>query len=549
MNKLKYILFLIVCALYSVAASAQVVLDEKQIIIVNDRKVEFPETNRNFEKIIYTPKPEKQAEQVYSYEDQHLLSLADYSPKMRVIGIKKDTTLSKLYGNYIKGGFGNYGTTYLEAWTNNKRADKLQYGAHFKHLASANGPVSNAGNSVNRIDGYGKYFISPNATFKAQMAYQRNRYNFYGYDHNLSNDVSKNDVKQLFNAFDIKAAYEGIHADSSFKFQSEVSFASIADKFKAKENEIGLQLGGNYKLDPSSAIDVKLGANFINRTDTASLSRALIVLKPTYQYSFNKIKAFIGFNYTYENDTITKGGGSHFYPVLGLDYNLLENKVILFAKLDGGMEKNTLRSFVNDMPFLDKNVTIQNSNKKIDFSAGIRGNMNNSLFYVVRGGYKSYQNMAFFMNSAKDSSKFFVAYDHGGSSVTNIGAEIGYFHIESLKLSLKGDYFSYSTSDLKEAWHRPTFVTSMNGTYTYREKILLSADFYVMSGIKAKSPTTDKVIDLKTIADLSLKTEYRFSERFGAFVELNNIFAQKYERYLYYQNKGFNILIGANATF
>ena len=549
MNNYRHILFAIAGCFLCFSAVAQTDLEDQTIVITKDKKIEFAEMNRNFDKILYTPKEEKQSEQVYSYEDNHLLPLAEYNPKMRVVGIRKDTTLSKLYGNYIKGGFGNYGTTYLEAWTNNKRADKVQYGAHFKHLASANGPVTNAGNSVNKLDGYAKYFISKNATLKGELAYQRNRYNFYGYDHDLIKNVSKNDIKQLYNSFEMKAAYEGMHADSAFKFIADVKFGYIKDNFKAKENEAGILLGGNYKLDPTSSVDVKLAGNFINRTDTASATRALISLRPTYNYSFDRLKAFIGFDFTYSGDTLSKSGGSHFYPVIGADYTLVPNRVIAYAKLDGGMEKNTLRSYVNEMPFLNKNQAIQNSNKKLDFTIGVRGNLNNSLFYVVKGGYKSYQNMAFFVNDAKDSSKFDVVYDHGGTSVTNLGAEIGYYHIEKFKVSLKGDYFGYSTSDIKQAWHKPSFIGSVNGTYTFREKILFSADVYLMGGIKAQSPAKDKVIDLNTIADCSLKTEYRFSERFGAFVELNNIFAQKYQRYLYYQNKGFNILIGLNATF
>jgi hypothetical protein len=549
MNNYRYILFAVAACFLCFSAAAQTDLEDQTIVITKDKKIEFAEMNRNFEKILYTPKDEKQPEQVYSYEDGHLLPLVEYNPRMRVVGIRQDTTLSKLYGNYVKAGLGNYGTTYLEAWTNNKRADKLQYGAHFKHLASANGPVKNSGNSVNRLDGYGKYFLSPNSTFKAQLAYQRNRYNFYGYDHDLVKEVSKNDVKQLFNSFEMKATYEGDRADSALKYIADVNFGYIKDNFKAKENEIGILLGGNYKLDPTSNIDVKLGGNFINRADTSSASRALISVRPTYIYSVNRLKAFIGFNYTYSSDTLSKSKGSHLYPVLGADYTLVPNKVIAYAKLDGGMEKNTFRSFVNEMPFLDKNQAIQNSNKKLDFTIGVRGNLKNSLFYVVKGGYKSYQNMAFFVNDAVDSSRFDVVYDHGGTSVTNLGAELGYYYLEKFKVSLKGDYFGYATSDIKQAWHKPSFVGNLNGTYTFREKILFSLDFYLMGGIKAKSPTKEEVIDLKTIADCSLKTEYRFSERFGAFVELNNIFAQKYQKYLYYKNKGFNILIGLNATF
>ncbi len=544
MNKKFLAIFaLMLCALGNVLAQTE--LENQEIIIDKKKKIEFPEANRNFEKVVFTPKPTEFAPQTYSYEDNHKLLISDYNTKMKVLIIKEEP-LKKLYANYVKAGLGNYGTTYLEGWFNNKRADKLQYGAHFKHLASANGPVENSGSSTNRIDGYAKYFMKQ-GTLTGSLAYQRNRYNFYGYDHDKLTNVSKDDVKQLFNSFEAKALYDGYTKDSTVLLTAGVNYGHLQDHFKAKENEVNLNLAGQYKISPTSAVNVAAGLTLLNRADSTSQNRTIFGLRPTYHYTFNKLKVSVGLNFVYANDTLTNSK-AHLYPVATVDYNLLDNTVIVFGGLDGGIQKNTLRSVTNEMPFINSNVAIQNTNKTIDFFAGIRGNLKGNIFYRVKVGYQSYKNMYFLVNDIADSSKFALAYDKT-TGVVNVGGELGFFNMQKFRVTLKGDYYGYSTSDLDRAWHKPSFVAGVNGGYNLKEKIYFNVDFYLMSGINAKNFSSGKEYSLNTIADCNLKTEYRFSERFGAFVELNNIFAQRYQRYLNYQNKGFNVLVGLNATF
>ena len=53
---------------------------------------------------------------------------------------------------------------------------------------------------------------------------------------------------------------------------------------------------------------------------------------------------------------------------------------------------------------------------------------------------------------------------------------------------------------------------------------------------------------LKDIADLNAEITYLFSPQFSAFVKLNNIFGQNYQRYYNYPQMGLNFVAGINVA-
>ena len=79
-----------------------------------------------------------------------------------------------------------------------------------------------------------------------------------------------------------------------------------------------------------------------------------------------------------------------------------------------------------------------------------------------------------------------------------------------------------------EAWHRPTYKVTANGSYNLYEKIIFQADIIAQGGMKALDPVTDSVVKLKAAFDLSFKTEYLFSNSFSAFLQFNNMTSNKY---------------------
>jgi hypothetical protein len=158
-----FYLLMTLVALCSFQAFAQ---DEKEgegeiqkveIEIVKERQIVLPQANRNFEKVPPRPAEPIKPEITYQFKDL-TFQTPDFNPSIRPLRLK-DQSLSKIYGNYVSAGFGNYFSPYGEAYITSKRDKSKFYGGKFFHRSFINGPVDNgnsgSGNTELRLFGKG----------------------------------------------------------------------------------------------------------------------------------------------------------------------------------------------------------------------------------------------------------------------------------------------------------------------------------------------------------------------------------------------------------
>jgi hypothetical protein len=545
MNNLKLICISAgILLLFFSKVKAQGNVDSEVIIVTSEtKKIVLPQANRNFEEIrIETPK-QNTAPQIYNTENV-MLNLPRLETKIKINSIKPPAA-AVLYGNYVKAGFGNYASSYLEGFFNSKRSDNVLYGAHVKHFSSLNGPVSNSGFSDNKVDAYGKYF-GDKFTLKGNLNYSRNRYNFYGY--NKEQPVNKDSLKQVFNVFSAVAGIENQKKDSKLNYDFNLGYYYFMDHYKARESEILLTGSSRYKISDDKFISTSSMVSISSRTDSTTIGRRFYQVKPAFNIIIDKLTLRTGINVAYTDDPV--GNKFHMYPSVNADYAVIPQRVTAFAGIDGEMQKNVLRTFVSQNPYLKSNVELLHTNKTFELYAGAKGNIAGKLNYKARIAYLNYKNLFFFNNSAVDTSKFDILYAKGPSSVMNLTGELSYELNQRFRISMVNNYYKYSISpDTLKPWQRPSFTSSVIATYNLRDKILLNLDIYYISGLSGKNYKTNHEVKLPDIVDINFKVDYRVSKAFSTFLEFNNLLGKKYQRYLYYPVKSINILAGLTYSF
>jgi outer membrane receptor protein involved in Fe transport len=148
-----------------------------------------------------------------------------------------------------------------------------------------------------------------------------------------------------------------------------------------------------------------------------------------------------------------------------------------------------------------------------------------------------------------DTSKFSIIYDPQKTKVLNISGQAGYAYNDLFKTSLKVNYYDYSMGSVEEAWHRPDLTLNWFNALTLSKKLFITADFYMLKGMKAKNFQTAAVTKLPVIADLNLKIDYLLTRNFSAFVSINNLLGKEYQRYQYYPQQGLNFVGGLSFSF
>jgi hypothetical protein len=522
-------------------------IEDVEIEIVKNREIVLPKANRNFEKIPPTSH-EKNSNQIEYFFSNLNLPLPALNIRIRPLRIKGEE-LNKLYGNYIKAGFGNYTTPYLEGYFSSKRNQTLLYGAHVNYINSKNGPVDtdNSGSGAFNVEVFGKYF-GKTTTASGEIGLNRDSYHFYGYNDALN--VGTDSLKQNFNNVFVQGYLENTNKTNKLQYLTGFRFDYLKDNYEALESELQLDFKAQYALGDQSKIDLVMDYDLISQKDEflEVKSRNIFRVKPTVTFEYEGFLINAGFNAVYENDTLSDSDELHFYPMAQAQFSV-PSGFRIYAGIRGDVEKLTLRKLTDENPFISANTRAFNSYKTFEFYGGIDGSLSSKLGFGAGASIANYQNMYFFINDPSDQSKFLIFYDTGNTALVNVFGELSYNRNDELRFVMRGDYWGYNTDLSAEAWHRPNYKVSAISTYKLFDKFRFEAEAFTLGGIQAFDSNNNETVKLDAAFDLNFTTEYLFSKQFSAFVRLNNIFSKEYELLYNYPTRGFQFLIGATYSF
>ena len=522
-------------------------IENVEIEIIKERQIVLPRANRNFEKV--PPRPVEPINPEITYEFTNLkFNTSDYNPQIRPLRLKQED-ISKIYGNYVSAGIGNYSSPYLEAWVNSKRDKNKFYGAHFYHHSFGKGPIydESSGSTNSYVSIFGKSYSKALVT-SGNINYENRGGYFYGYK--PLNTADQGAQRQSYNISSFGVGIENVKP-ADFNFGLNAGFSYLDDYYEAKESEVALNFKSEYSTSEKSKIDFASDYFLLARKDALrdAAPRHLLKIKPAYKFeAVDKLWLTIGLNTAVENDTLGQSNSFHVYPNLKADYRLGES-VDAYAGVTGDMDKVSLHALSSENLWVDKNLDIFHTNRSIDFFGGLKGKLGRKAGFGVGLSYANLKGLYFYQNSSVNRAKFDVIYDNGNTQRTNFFAELNFVHAEVVKMNLRGDYFSYSTDQLPEAYHRPTYRVAYNSTYNIYKKLLLNVDFIAQGGIKAYDNETLKVVELKAALDLNLKVDYFVSKQFSVFLKFNNLLSNQYQVYLNYPVRGFQAMGGISWSF
>lgn len=533
-------------------------IKDVQIEIVKDRQIVLPGANRNFEKV--RPRPYEPIKPAITYEFKtYNFSTPDYRPVVRPLKLKQEE-LSRMYGNYLSGGVGNYAAFYLEGSITTKRDKNKFFGAHAVIRNFGTGPVGgkNSGGSNTQLEVFGKSAGSM-ITVSGGLDFENRSGYFYGY--NPAMEVDRNRIKQSYDIYGVKAGISNTRT-ADFNYSLNAGFSYLGDHYHATENQTSLRFASDYRMSEQGKLLLNAEYFLINRADSlvATSPRHLFRIKPYYQFTpIDKLLLTAGLNIALQNDQYAGSKDFHVYPHIKAQYPI-NNTMEVYGVVTGDMDKVDLHSLSSENLWLNSNVSIYHTNRVIEFIGGLTGKVGRNVSVGAGVSVASLKNFYYFYNVQALAAgvpgtvdKFNVTYD-GNTQRLNPFAEVSYSKTETFRISFRGDYFKYTTETIAEPLHRPTYRVTVNSRFNLYSKISIEAGFIAQGGMKALpsvdpffSPNTYFTLD--PAFDLNLKARYFFSKEFSAFLQFNNMLGNNYPLLQAYPARGFQVLGGVSWSF
>lgn len=533
-------------------------VQDQEFVIRKDRVLTVPTQPRSFERLPVLPQPKGIAEFNYTVTPFFLnLPALNLQPT----ALEKNYRLPnrELYSGFIRAGYGNFASPLLEGRYMSTTADPFNYAVKFKHQNFGKGPVaaeqSSESHTVFGADG--SYFMDAVEIFGG-LNWGQDKYSFYGVNPilfenpNLPFETNNN----VQNNFQVKAGFRDIEKTGTISYEGQFSFRNFRDSYAVKENEVGILAGLKFRTQSDWSGKVDLNYFHTNPEDiTYSINRNYFSIRPRVSYNYEAFQFTAGLNLVSENDVVAdKSSDFRIFPVLKASYQFAD-EFGFYGEFSGDVQRNTYFSFVNENPFLGPSEQLLNTINNYKIEGGIEGQFQEAFHYRAGINVSRLNQMHFFVNSLADSSRFEIVYDDK-STVFNINAELGFKISEFYSLGSRLDLYKYDLNFQEAAWHRPLWELRVNNQFTPFEKLLVQANVNFMGGLKARgnnviytNPPIFEVVNLKTIADLQLKADFKISNRLSIFAEGNNILNGKNTRWLNYPVRGIQLVGGASFKF
>ncbi len=522
-------------------------IEDAKLVIEKQKVLTLPRASRAFGRMQLRDK-----KNTGNTQQNYTLQLLQYplppiEPSIRMMPDEPDP-LPDLFRGYVRAGFGNYLSPYLQAYYGSARSSKHSYGIGLQHFSAINGPVdqdfSGAGRSAALLHGK---LIGKQQTLEGKAEYIRRNTHYYGYTNTPSD---KEGIEQIYQEIDFQALWKRMAAKRSpLSFQVGLAGNYFFDNYDASEIEAELDAQVNYELGKQSKarLDIAPLLNIREYADGSTQNRSILKGALGWHFQGKRVQARVGAKVAYNLDTATNLNSFTVYPDAYVQYEAVPAKLFLRLYAQGDLQQRSLRRLTLENPFLNTNQTLAHTHQQLDAGLAIDIAPSEKVGIGIFGGYDLSENRIFMVNSPTDPSQFLLAYEPELTGALKAGAKLA-LNIGRVKASLGSTYFNYSLDQLAEAYHLPTLENRLSISYTHPEKLKITLEGFQWSGITALDEQGSN-ITLDPIIDLNLRADYELSDQFGLFLQLKNLASQDYQRYYRYPVRGIQILGGASFLF
>ncbi len=467
-----------------------------------------------------------------------------YQPvTLKPLSLQQDTNLNLGMRNYLKAGFGNFSTPYVSAGFSFGDGKKSLLNLYADYIASK-GKIKYQDYSQMNLKATGSYFL-PKSEVYGSVAFSQHDTYLYGYDHTLYN-YKKDSIRNQYQDINLKAGIRNtVTGDFGIKYNPNVTINNFTLKDKVSESSLIVDAPVEKWFGEAMAVKVEGKADITtystkNLTSNAKLNNNVLQLMPSLAFASPRFTINAGITPTWDN------GNFVWLPNVYAEAQLKEKVFMVQAGWVGNYTKNTFRNLSLVNPYLLP-ITFQKNTKEVEYYGGIKATVGKHFSFNAKAGFISYTDFPLYINdTATDGKAFKVVYE-GKANNLRIHGDLSYISQDRFTVTTGLTLNGY-TGFAAKAWNTVPMELNASLRWWAFKQVLLKSDFYAFGG--------GNYVDKGNVAkgfnggtDLSAGMEFKINKMFSAWLDVNNILNNKYQRWHNYEVYGLNVLGGLRVTF
>lgn len=515
-------------------------LPNKTVVVTSAFKPSLKTTSKiNFSAA--TPLPDSSKPLLrYDIPEQNLV-FAYQSPALKPLAENIDSLVHWINKNYIKAGYGNFSTPYLAAGASFGDGTNAVVNMHGNYTSSK-GQMPFQQFSKTFLEGIGIFNTLSGNEWQANLSFKTDNQYQYGYkpDTLLFN---KDDLKQNFTTFGGKIGFRNKKENNfSINYNPSLGINIFSDNRNGRESTAILEAPVSKEITEIFDLKVNFKADVTSyRTDTVSIDNNLFSIAPALGFNTPNVQITAGFSPTWDNSAFV------LLPNFKADIKINEEKFILQAGWVEYYNKNTYQGLANFNPWINQPSFLSNTKVREQY-AGFKGSAGHHVTYNARVSYLLMDNQPLFVNDTSTGESFNVINESGLKDI-RIHGELGYTVQEKFSF-IAGATFNQYSGLINNAKAYGLLPVELNAALRWQvmKGLLVKSDLFFWDG---NQYLTKDMQSSKTTAaaDVNAGVEFSILPQLNIWLQFNNLFNNKYERWNQYPVLGTNVLAGVVYSF
>lgn len=506
---------------------------------------------------------------------------------------------NRRYDNYASLGVGNYGSALAALFVTHEISKNELVSGMFKHNSSQGNIAGVALDNFFYDTKLDLNYSNKQAdlSWKTNFNYQNQVFNWYGLPTNFGFGLTDTQQTAVLSNIDPTHTFHNFTLGGNAEMPNsifkaiDVQYHRFWDNYNSTENEFLMK--PTFKFDVANHnITLVTNVNYLNTRfdkfyqadkNDVTISNLQnqnsyfgVSLNPNYTIFKNDLTLNIGTEVTYLNTMTNMSNGEdfgnrsnvYFYPKLTASYKVVGDLMIAFGGIEGGLNQNSYRNFASQNPFISPTLSIVPTDLQYDINAGLKGKLAANLGYSVKVSYITENNKALFRSNflyphlQNDNyaygNSFSVVYDN--VRTLSFFGELKADFTDKISFGINGTFASFDNKFEEEVWNLPSIQIASTLDVTISKKWFAGANVFfvgerkdqtVQQTLAAVFPPqyVQKTVLLPNFFDANINVGYKHNERISAFLKVNNIGNQMYQRWINFPVQQLQVVLGANYKF
>jgi hypothetical protein len=243
-----------------------------------------------------------------------------------------------------------------------------------------------------------------------------------------------------------------------------------------------------------------------------------------------------------------------FSPDLRFSWQLME-KAAFYADITGRINENTYLQILQENRYFNPESRVAYSRTPFDGKAGFRSGVIQGLEFDISGGYKLTLDEHLYFPTANNTYTHVSQAEYVNLQTSYVSGLLKTTLIPNTDLSAKltGYFYTVDGDDydggnrIFKPWNLPSLTIDVNADVRLNEAMTLSAKYKLAAG--RETIIDSGIRKMKNINELNVGGTYKPTDYFSVYLQLNNLFFQKYETWYGYTHQGFNAMAGVKLRF